>query len=367
MLPAGVTAGTPNETTVSITDDDLPAVISASVLGGGGATGPTPSVVDFEWTVKRDLEVLESGHDTPSGMWSNGATIWILENGAGADDAVYAYDLSSGERVEGREFVLAAENRAPRGMWSNDQTVWVSDSGRARLYAYGLEGGEREEGREFDLAERNRDARGIWSDGETMWVLDSRSDALFAYNLATGQLLGEYSLASRNGDPRGVWSDSVTIWVSDHGLRELWAYRLPTRPDAPVVEDAGPLALERVDEEDFTHLSGSSKQQSAGHLVGRRLHVRGRQERHARVFLQHPRRHRRASGVDGPERRRHRRIRSAHEGVSGHRGRRRDANHGRGQGCAVPRPASSSSPRTPTWRPRVTRWCSMASTRSPSP
>ena len=263
-LPAGVTAGTPNETTVSITDDDVPAVISAPVLGGGGATGPTPSVVDFEWTVKRDLEVLESGHDTPSGMWSNGATIWILENGAGADDAVYAYDLSSGERVEGGEFVLAAENRAPRGMWSNGQTVWVSDSGRERLYAYGLEGGEREEDREFDLAERNRDARGIWSDGETMWVLDNRGDALFAYNLATGQLLGEYSLASRNGDPRGVWSDGVTIWVSDHGLKELWAYRLPTRPDAPMVEDAGPLALERVDEEDFTHLSGSSNNSPRG-------------------------------------------------------------------------------------------------------
>ena len=118
--------------------------------------------------MKRDLEALESGHDTPSGMWSNGATIWILENGAGADDAVYAYDLSSGERVEGGEFVLAAENRAPRGMWSNGQTVWVSDSGRERLYAYGLNGGEREEDREFDLAERNRNARGIWSDGETM-------------------------------------------------------------------------------------------------------------------------------------------------------------------------------------------------------
>ena len=263
-LPAGVTAGTPNETTVSITDDDVPAVISAPVPGGGGATGPTPSVVDFEWTVKRDLEALESGHDTPSGMWSNGATIWILENGAGADDAVYAYDLSSGERVEGGEFVLAAENRAPRGMWSNGQTVWVSDSGRERLYAYGLEGGEREEGREFDLAERNRDARGIWSDGETMWVLDNRGDALFAYNLATGQLRGEYSLASRNGDPRGVWSDGVTIWVADHGLKELWAYRLPTRPDAPVVEDAGPLALERVDEEDFTHLSGSSNNSPRG-------------------------------------------------------------------------------------------------------
>ena len=114
--------------------------------------------------MKRDIAELDPGHDTPSGLWSDGATLWILENGDGADDGVYAYDLQSGERVAGREFALHETDRAPRGFWSNGETVWVSDSGRERLFAYGLASGEREENREVELAERNSDARGIWSD-----------------------------------------------------------------------------------------------------------------------------------------------------------------------------------------------------------
>ena len=132
--------------------------------GGGGPSGPSPSEVDFEWTVKRDIEALDGGNDWPTGLWSDGETLWIAENGDGADDAIYAYDLTSGERVEEREFDLAEANRAPRGLWSDGETVWVSDSGRERLFAYRLADGERVEEREFALAERNADARGIWSD-----------------------------------------------------------------------------------------------------------------------------------------------------------------------------------------------------------
>ena len=121
--------------------------------GGGGGGGPTPSEADFEWTVKRDIEALDGGHDTPTGLWSDGATLWVLENGAGADDAIYAYDLQTGERVEEREFALDERNRAPRGVWSDRTTIWVSDSGRDRVFAYTLAGGARDESREIELAE----------------------------------------------------------------------------------------------------------------------------------------------------------------------------------------------------------------------
>ena len=232
--------------------------------GGGGPSGPSPSEIDFEWTVKRDIEELDSGNDWPTGLWSDGATLWILENGQGADDDVYAYDPRTGERLEEREFTLADTNRAPRGIWSDRETVWVSDSGRERLFAYGLASGEREESREVELAERNSDARGIWSDEETMWVLDGRADALFAYDLATGDLLAEYGLASRNGDPHGIWSDRVTVWVSDHGAKRLFAYRLPARPEAPAAEDAEAAPLESVRDEEFTELSGASNNSPRG-------------------------------------------------------------------------------------------------------
>ena len=254
------------EVRVTVPGDQPPPgpIIIGGGGGGGGGGGPTPSELDFEWTVKRDIDALDSGHDTPSGVWSDGVTLWVLENGDGTDDAVYAYDVKSGERVEGREFELDDTNRAPRGVWSDRSTVWVSDSGRNRLFAHDLESGERLEERDIALADRNRDARGIWSGDETMWVLDGGKDSLFAYDLTSGELLGEYELASANGDPHGVWSDGVTVWVSDHGAKRLFAYRLPARPETPAAEDAEPQELERVIDEEFKELSRASNNSPRG-------------------------------------------------------------------------------------------------------
>ena len=237
--------------------------------GGGGPSGPTPSDVDFEWTVERDIEELDSGHDKPSGTWSDGATLWVLENGDGADDAIYAYDLESGERVEEREFELDEANRAPRGLWSDRTTMWVSDSGRNRLFAHDFESGERLPERDIALADRNRAARGIWSDEETMFVLDGGKDSLFAYDLASGELLAEYALDSTNDDPHGIWSDRVTVWVSNHDPKRLFAYRLPVLPDQEADSgdedsDDGARELERVSDEEFGELSNASNNSPRG-------------------------------------------------------------------------------------------------------
>ena len=240
-----------------------PTIITGGGGGGGGPSGPTPSDVDFEWTVKRDIEELDGGNDWPTGLWSDGAVLWVAENGQGADDEVYAYDLSTGERLGEREFELDEANRAPRGLWSDGVTVWVSDSGRDRLFAYDLASGDRQEERELELDGRNADARGLWSGSETVWVLDSGKNALFAYDLASGDLRAEYSLDRSNGDPRGLWADGLTVWVSDHGTKRLFAYRLPARA-GPAAEDAEPQDLERVNDEEFGQLSGASNNSPRG-------------------------------------------------------------------------------------------------------
>ena len=232
--------------------------------GGGGASGPSPSVVDFEWTVKHDLEALDESNGMPTGLWGRDGTLWVAQNGDGANDGVYAYDLETGERAEEREFALDERNRAPRGIWSEGETAWVSDSGRERVFAYSLATGDRLEEREIGLAARNRDARGIWSDREMMWVLDGGKDALFAYDLESGELLAEYSLDSTNGDPRGLWSDGVAIWVSDHGAKRLFAYRLPAPPAAEEDAQEEAPALERVRDEEFGELSGASNNSPRG-------------------------------------------------------------------------------------------------------
>ena len=232
--------------------------------GGGGPTGPSPSTVDFEWTVKRDIEALDPAHDKPTGSWSDGLTLWIAENGDGADDAIYAYNLLTGERLADREFELHESNRAPRGIWSDGETVWVADSGQNRLFAYDLTTGQRLENREIELDPRNRDARAIWSDGQTMWVLDGRANSLFAYDLATGALIAEYALHSNNQDPRGLWSDGVTLWVSDHGAKRLFAYRVPSLPAAAAAAAQDVPVLERVSDEEFTALSRASNNSPRG-------------------------------------------------------------------------------------------------------
>ena len=238
--------------------------------GGGGPSGPTPSTVDFEWTVTHDIEELDAGHDKPSGMWSDGATLWLAHNGDGADDAVYAYDLESGERVGEREFELDEANRAPRGLWSDGATMWVSDSGQDKLFAHDLKSGERLPDSDLALHPDNDDPRGIWADGSTMWVLDGRDNALFAYDLVSGTLLAEYALHDDNGDPRGIFFDGVTVWVSDDVAKRLFAYRLPaleeedTSADEDVADEEEDLELERVTDEEFTKLSGASNNSPRG-------------------------------------------------------------------------------------------------------
>ena len=227
-------AVTQTQVTITITKGPTPPVVifgGGGGGGGGGRTGPTPSDEDFEWTVKHDIEELDGGNNRATGVWSDGATVWVLENGDGTDDAIYAYDLESGERVEDREFELDERNRAPRGVWSDHTTIWVSDSGQNRLFAHDLASGDRLPERDIALAERNRGARGIWSHDETMWVLDGGKDSLFAYDLASGELLTEYALDSANDDPHGIFFDGVTFWVSDHGEKRLFAYRIEAGED----------------------------------------------------------------------------------------------------------------------------------------
>ena len=227
-----------------------------SVGGGGGGGGPSPSDVDFEWNVKRDIEDLAAGNTMATGIWSDGETLWVADNADNADgagDAVYAYDLATGERLEAREFELTDANRAPRGIWSDRVTIWVSDSGQERLFAYDLATGERVEAHEIVLDEDNTDARGLWSDDETMWVLDGGEDvAVYLYDLASGGLIARYALDNANDDPHEIWSDGVTVWVSDHNAKRLFAYRLE---DGELVRNSG---------EEFTELSGASNNSPRG-------------------------------------------------------------------------------------------------------
>ena len=227
-------------TTYSLEDDvvhtDLGPCEIFAILGIAFGRCPDPSAPGGQGlgvqrlrgaNVSRTLGVPLGDNDALSGIWSNSVTLWIAKNGEAANDAIYAYDLKSGERVEEREFDLDKRNLAPRGIWSDGQTIWVSDSGRDHIFAHDLESGERRPDRDLKLHETNVAARGIWSDGPTMYVLDGRWKSIFSYDLMSGDFVAEYGLASTNRAPHDLWSDGTTVWVSDEGRVRLFAYRLP--------------------------------------------------------------------------------------------------------------------------------------------
>ena len=220
--------------TITVTEAPIvqPPVTTVTTGGGGGGGGggpppvPVPSDKDFDWNVTRDIEELDRDYDLPTGMWSDGKTLWVIQHSASGADRVFAYDLLTGERKPDAELELEPRNRFSHGIWSDGETVWVADSGQDQLFAYVIESRARVEEREFELAERNRDPRGIWSDGEVMYVLDSVKDALFVYDFETGELFAEYPFDKLNQSPRGIWSDGVMLWVSDDGAKRLFAYRI---------------------------------------------------------------------------------------------------------------------------------------------
>ena len=283
---------------LTVTVRKPPITFRRPIASGGGGGGPPPAPIpsdaDFDWNVTRDIESLDPENELPTGIWSDGETLWVLQNSATGADLVFAYDLETGERVADQEFELDRRNRFSHGIWSDRETIWVADSGQDQLFAYLLESGERDEAREFALAERNRDPRGIWSDGEVMYVLDSVKDALFVYDFQTGDLLAEHALDKLNKSPRGIWSDGVTIWVSDDGAKRLFAYEVRW---TTALKSATKTWSSR-----FRSLLKAGNGNPRGIWSDGDVMFVADEQRRPDLYVQHPRRNHCAVGIAQPER-----------------------------------------------------------------
>ena len=96
-----------------------------------------------------------------------------------------------------------SSTRACAGIWSDGVTIWVSDDGAKRLFAYELDGEAltRNEDLEFSfrslLKAGNGSPRGIWSDGDVIYVADEQDRHVYTYNIpdATIAQLASLSLS----------------------------------------------------------------------------------------------------------------------------------------------------------------------------
>ena len=173
---------------------------------------------------------LVSDNNRPYSIWSNGTTMWVLDNGL--TKKLYAYNLSGGANVSSSEFNLDSANASPEGIWGNSTTMWVADKVDRKLYAYNISSngtfGARVSTSDIILTSVNVFAQGIWSDGETMWVADPVSNVIFAYD-SDGTYNADLSileLAADNLTATGIWSDGDIMWVADRERNKYFAYDL---------------------------------------------------------------------------------------------------------------------------------------------
>ncbi len=144
-------------------------------------------------TDKEFNTLITAGNYKPIGLYSDGTTMWVSDFVVN----IYAYNMetkardgSSGSRP--KEFTSSvlstAGNDAPRGIWSNGTTMWVLDNADKKIYAYNMETKARDESKEFAASTftGNTDPAGIWSDGTTMWVGNYDDQKILAYDLAAG-------------------------------------------------------------------------------------------------------------------------------------------------------------------------------------
>ena len=135
---------------------------------------------------------LHSSNSNSHGLWSDGATLWVVDH---ADDKLYAYHWrgeNPGDRRPELDFALTDGNGRGAGLWSDGTTMWVSDGEDAKIYAYSLDSatyGLRVPALDFNELEPHGNAspNGIWSNGSVMWVADDEDkpavlvqDACFA-------------------------------------------------------------------------------------------------------------------------------------------------------------------------------------------
>ena len=135
----------------------------------------------------KEFSNVGSGHT--EAIWSDGVTMWVAYTTRfSAEAKVFAYRMSDKSRDSGKDFdtLGPAGNSHPSGMWSDGVTMWVADSVDDKIYAYRMSDKSRDSGKDFNtlVAAGNGVSQGIWSDGVTMWVGDYADVYVYAYSMS---------------------------------------------------------------------------------------------------------------------------------------------------------------------------------------
>ena len=227
---AALSAGK-NAVTITVTAEDGSTVKAYTVNINQGVD------TAYGWKASDDFDTLVAAfNEFPSGLWSDGTTMWVADFSA---DRIFAYRMSNRSTQIGGEFDVLAGNTSPLGIWSDGTTMWIADGGADKLSAYRMSNKQHDDTKDFNTlsAAGNISPAGIWSDGTTMWVADLEDDKLYAYRMSDRERDPDRdfdTLADAgNNDPYGVWSDGATMWVADYSDDKIYAYRMSDRERDP--------------------------------------------------------------------------------------------------------------------------------------
>ena len=219
-----LTTITSNQKALRITTTSAATILITVILLFGAGTDTVDAGVNAH---QRGFDV-GSKHNKPEGVWSDGHTMWILDDRDDKSELI-AYRLSTGARLPDKDIDLSSNNSKPQGITSDGTIMWVADWDDKKLFAYDIESQSRVTDRDITLGTGNLAPRGIAAGSDYMFVVDATKKTVFLYRLSNGEELTNKSFALHDGNdhPWGVWvstrSDSKGVWVTDH--RDDIAYR----------------------------------------------------------------------------------------------------------------------------------------------
>ncbi len=229
-----LTTITSNQKALRITTTFAAAILIAAILLFGAGPGTVDAGVNAH---QRGFD-LGSGHDKPEGVWSDGETMWILDD-RGDEAKIKAYRLTTGARLPDQDIDLTYSNKHPQGITSDGTIMWVSDWDDKKIYAYNIESGSRASNRDINLYGGNDDPRGIATDNYYMFVVDKHDKAVFFYRLSDGEqaILQTFFLHGGNDNPWGIWVEpsarSSVLWITDDSDDIVYRYDYTPRTGGP--------------------------------------------------------------------------------------------------------------------------------------
>ncbi len=199
---------------------------------------------------------LASGNANSDGLWGDGSTLWVLDDGDdkgyayGLDDPATAVDELGARRSASDVTVPSSISTEGAGVDLANTRVFIGDFGASTVSvrAFSLSGFSRQAGEDFDLpriavrgSQLLRDTDGFLSDGATMWQVTSGFMTIHAFSVVDdpNTPADEYGARDSAKDielsflPGAIWSDGDTMWAVDAAAGRLAAFDWPARTANP--------------------------------------------------------------------------------------------------------------------------------------